>query len=45
MKFWKLIGTDRIIAVAAECQMTPRWMEISMEEFYRLKEERGINES
>lgn len=34
MRYWKLKNSDRVIAV--NCQMTPRWEEITKEEFDNL---------
>lgn len=35
MRYWKLTGSTRVIAV--NCQMTPRWTEISKDEFEHIK--------
>jgi len=33
MRYWKLKESNRVIAVNKECEMSPRWMEITQEEF------------
>jgi len=35
MRYWKLKNTNRVIAV--NCMMTPRWEEISKEEFEEIR--------
>ena len=42
MRYWKLKDSSRVIAV--NCQMTPRGIEISKEEFDELVLLRGKNE-
>lgn len=39
MRYWKLITSNRVIAV--NCQMSPRWIEITKEEFDKLVILRG----
>lgn len=34
MRYWKLKESDRVIAVNKDVQMSPRWTEISEEEFH-----------
>ncbi len=36
LRFWKLKESNRVIA--AYCQMAPRWVEITKEEYERIKE-------
>jgi len=35
MRYWKLTGANRVIA--ADCQMTPCWQEITREEFEQVR--------
>ncbi len=37
MRYWKLKESNRVIAVNKECEMTPRWEEISQKEFERIR--------
>lgn len=41
MKYWRLKNSNRVIAVVSTVQMTPRWEEITKEEFDKLVLLRG----
>lgn len=38
MRYWRLKESDRVIAVTKECEMSPRWMEITEKEFHIFKD-------
>ncbi len=44
MRYWKLKESNRVIAVHKECEMTPRWLEITKLEFDVLVLLRGQDE-
>ena len=37
MRYWKFKESDRVIAVNKECEMSPKWTEISEEEFHTFR--------
>lgn len=39
MRYWRLRDSDRVLAVNKEVQMTPRWEEISKEEYDTIRKD------